>query len=129
MRMRVAIVTGASRRRGIGAAACLALARSGVDVFFTHWGAYDRKMEWGEEEDAPDYLQEQVSALGVRCEHMAADLSTVGEHEKIMDEVERKMGGAAILVNNATHDPVEAPFDMLDASILDTYYAVNMRGT
>jgi 3-oxoacyl-[acyl-carrier protein] reductase len=126
--MIVAIVTGASRRRGIGAATCLALGKAGMDVFFTHWGKYDSGMEWGAEEDAPDYLREQVRAMGVRCEHMAADLSQVESAQQIMDEVEARLGGASVLVNNATHDPVEAPFDRLDASILDAYYAVNIRG-
>ncbi len=32
---RVAVVTGAGRRRGIGAAICRALAEKGADVFFT----------------------------------------------------------------------------------------------
>jgi 3-oxoacyl-[acyl-carrier protein] reductase len=32
-------------------------------------------------------------------------------------------------VNNAVHDDTTAPFDQLDAQTLDTYYAVNIRGT
>jgi 3-oxoacyl-[acyl-carrier protein] reductase len=59
---------------------------------------------------------------------MAADLSRVESAQQIMDKVEARLGGASVLVNNATHDPVEAPFDRLDASILDAYYAVNIRG-
>ncbi|GCE21498.1 hypothetical protein KDK_52980 [Dictyobacter kobayashii] len=48
---RIAIVTGASRRRGIGAAACRSLARARMDIFFTSWHAYDSTMPWGAEED------------------------------------------------------------------------------
>ncbi len=73
---KLAIVTGASRRRGIGAAVCRALAGAGIDVFFTHWSPYDRLMPWGAEENEPDFLQRQVEALGVRCEHMMVDKST-----------------------------------------------------
>ena len=40
LRGRVAPVTGASRRVGIGAAVCRALAKSGANVAFTHWRAY-----------------------------------------------------------------------------------------
>ncbi len=72
---RVAVVTGASRRRGISAAICLALARSGCDIFFTHWTPYDRTMEWGADDDGPAYLLGQVRGLGVSCEEMQADLS------------------------------------------------------
>ena len=39
---KIAIITGASRRGGIGTAICRALARNGADIFFTHWGAFDK---------------------------------------------------------------------------------------
>jgi len=126
---RIAIVTGASRRRGIGAAVCLALAHAGIDIFFTHWSPYDRLMPWGAEEDEPDHLQKQVQALGVRCEHMMVDLGTTDAPQRIMQTVEAQLGPASILVNNATHDDTDAPFDRLDAPTLDAYYAVNIRGT
>lgn len=126
---RLAIVTGASRRRGIGAAICMALARAGIDLFFTHWSPYDHTMPWGAEEDAPVYLQKQVKAVGVRCEHMMVDLGTADAPQRILQTVEECMGPASILVNNATHDDTDAPFDQLDAPTLDAYYAVNMRGT
>ena len=125
----LAIVTGASRRQGIGAAVCLALARAGADIFFTHWSLYDRLMPWGAEEEEPDLLQKLIRALGVRCEHMSADLAALDAPHRIMQTAQAQMGNAAILVNNATHDDTEAPFDQLDAQTLDAYYAVNMRGT
>src|SRR3954447_18913629 len=126
---RVAIVTGASRRLGIGAAICQALARAGNDIFFTHWSPYDDKMAWGAEEDTPDHLQAQLQVIGVRCEHMRADLANADTPRLIMDAVEARLGPASILVNNATHDDTDAPFDQLDATTLDAYYAVNIRGT
>lgn len=126
---RIAIVTGASRQRGIGAAVCLALARAGSDIFFTHWSPYDQRMPWGAEEDEPERLQKQVQALGVRCAHLMADLGAEDAPQHIMQVVETQLGLASILVNNATHDDTEAPFDQLDAATLDAYYAVNMRGS
>ncbi|MGG3280009.1 hypothetical protein [Paenibacillus solani] len=44
---RIAIVTGASRLDGIGAAICTTLASKGIDVLFTYWTAYDQEMPWG----------------------------------------------------------------------------------
>jgi 3-oxoacyl-[acyl-carrier protein] reductase len=126
---RIAIVTGASRRRGIGTAICLALAQAGIDIFFTHWSPYDQRMPWGAEEDAPGQLQKQIQALGVRCEHMMIDLGIPDAPQRIMQTVEEQLGSASILVNNATHDDTKAPFDQLDAPTLDAYYAVNIRGT
>jgi 3-oxoacyl-[acyl-carrier protein] reductase len=126
---RLAIVTGASRRRGIGAAVCLALARTGADIFFTHWSPYDRLMPWGAEEEGPELLQKLIRALGARCEHMMIDLATADAPQRIIQTAQAQLGAASILVNNATHDDTQAPFDRLDAQTLDAYYAVNMRGT
>jgi 3-oxoacyl-[acyl-carrier protein] reductase len=126
---RLAIVTGASRRRGIGAAVCLALARAGADIFFTHWSPYDRLMPWGAEEEEPDLLQKLIQALGVRCEHIMVDLAAIDAPQRVIQTAQAQLGAASILVNNATHDDTQAPFDQLDARTLDAYYAVNMRGT
>lgn len=126
---RLAIVTGASRQRGIGAAICRALAQAGTDVFFTHWTPYDEKMPWAAEGDEPAHLQSQIQNMGVRCEHLSCDLSMVDAPQQILDTVESRLGFPSILINNAIHDDTNAPFDQLDATILDAYYAVNMRGT
>ncbi len=126
---RVAIVTGASRARGIGAAVCQALAQADVDVFFTHWSPYDRRMPWGAEEDEPALLQRQVQARGVRCEHLMVDLGAAEAPQRIIQTAQALLGSVSILINNATHDDTQAPFDQLDAATLDAYYAVNMRGT
>jgi 3-oxoacyl-[acyl-carrier protein] reductase len=126
---RIAIVTGASRSRGIGAAVCQSLAQAGVDIFFTHWSPYDRLMPWGAEEDEPSHLQKRVQEFGARCEHLMIDLGETDAPQRIMQAVEAQIGPASILVNNATHDDTDAPFDQLDAPTLDAYYAVNIRGT
>ncbi|HEY6542532.1 MAG TPA: SDR family NAD(P)-dependent oxidoreductase, partial [Ktedonobacteraceae bacterium] len=104
---RLAIVTGASRRRGIGAAVCLALARAGTDIFFTHWSPYDRQMPWGAEEEEPDLLQKLIRALEVRCEHMMIDLAEVDAPQRIIQTAQTQLGPASILINNATHDDTE----------------------
>ena len=126
---RIAIVTGASRSKGIGSAICRALGRAGLDIFFTHWDVYDRTMPWGAEEGEPAQLQQYLHELGANCEHMQVDLSQLEAPAHIIDTVEQRLGKPSILVNNATHDEFQASFEQLDAAILDRYYAVNMRGT
>jgi 3-oxoacyl-[acyl-carrier protein] reductase len=105
------------------------LAQDGADIFFTHWSLYDQRMPWGAEEGEPALLQKQLLALGVRCEHLEVDLGTIDAPQRIMQAVQTQLGSASILINNATHDDTDAPFERLDAATLDTYYAVNMRGT
>ncbi|GAC1361214.1 MAG: SDR family oxidoreductase [Ktedonobacteraceae bacterium] len=126
---RIAIVTGASRHQGIGFAVCRMLGEAGLDIFFTHWDAYDKTMPWGAEEDAPAQLQHYLHTSGVRCEHMKIDLSQLDAPTRIIDMVEQQLGNPSVLINNATHDDFQSSFEQLDAATLDRYYAVNMRGT
>ena len=44
---RVAMVTGVSRRVGIGMAVARRLAGLGADLFVTSWTAHDREQPWG----------------------------------------------------------------------------------
>src|SRR5690606_40056640 len=55
---RIAVVTGAGRRRGIGTAICRALADKGADIFFV-WHPHDRRMR--EEGDGPAELEAERS--------------------------------------------------------------------
>ena len=124
---RIAIVTGASRRIGIGAAICRALAANGADIFFTHWSAFDRTLPWGEDEDGPARLQSELQEMGVRCKSLEIDLSRVDAPKRILDEVEAILGAPSILINNAAHSTRDG-YEILDAETLDAHYAVNMRG-
>jgi len=124
----VAIVTGASRRVGIGAAICRALAAKGANIFFTHWRVYDRSMAWGADEDGPAALQSELRLMGVSCEYMEADLSLPDTPARILDQAERQLGSTSILVNNAAYSTLDG-YEKLDAATLDAHYAVNVRGT
>jgi len=125
---RVALVTGASRDRGIGAAICRALAAAGADICFSHWRAYDRTMPWGEEEAAPAALERELQALGVRCAGIEADLSIAAAPALLLDAATARLGLPAILVNNATHS-LSGGWQALTAADLDSHYAVNVRAT
>ncbi len=124
----IAIVTGSSRRRGIGTAICRALAAAGCDIFFTHWSAYDRAMAYEVDEHWPVLLEQEVRAMGVRCASMEVDMSEVEAVARILDAVEANLGAPAILVNNAAYSTRDG-YEALDAQTLDAHYAVNMRGT
>ncbi|MGU3471022.1 SDR family oxidoreductase [Paenibacillus sp. D51F] len=125
----IALVTGASRPEGIGTAVCRALAAAGMDVFFTHWGAFDELEGNGAAPGWPDQLVRELAAIGARAAHMEADLADPASPAAILDAVEEAFGRPpSVLVNNATYER-HAGFRELDAAILDRHHAVNVRGT
>ena len=125
---RIALVTGASRRIGIGTAICRALAAQGMDIAFTYWQPYDARMDWGADKDAPALLTAELQAFGVRAIALEADLSQPDTPAKLLDQIEQQLGSVSVLVNNATYS-VNGDYKQLDAAALDAHYAVNMRGT
>ena len=118
LRGRVAVVTGAGRCRGIGAAICKALAEEGADVFFTHW----------KEGNEPKGLLEELRGAGVRAEMMEVDLSLLESPERLLDMVAAWLGQPSVLVNNAAYSTRDG-YEALDAATLDAHYAVNLRAT
>ena len=125
---RVAIVTGASRRQGIGAAVCRMLASHGADIMFTHWQTYDAAQPYGDDPDGPAALQDELRSLGVRAEGVAVDLANPTAPGRVLDAAEERLGPPMILVNNAAHS-VNDDYRTLDAASLDAHYAVNVRAT
>lgn len=125
---KIAIVTGASRINGIGAAVCKALASKGIDIFFTYWTSYDREMPWGIKSNEPQLIQDMILEYGVRCEKMELDLSDISTPSKLLNMVEEKLGNPLILINNATYS-VDVGYDTLTDEVLDKHYQVNIRGT
>jgi len=123
---RIAIVTGATRRMGIGAAICRELAGRGADIAFTHWNDYDRNMPWGGDEDGPGLLKTELESCGVRVLSIQADLSNPDSPKQILDLVEQELGPPSILVNNAAYS-INDGYEQLTAELLDAHYAVNMR--
>ena len=124
---RIAIVTGASRLVGIGAATAHALAAAGASVFLTYYLPYDESMPWGSQPHEVERQLSKLHALGVRAYGMEANLAQPQTATRILEAVEGLLGAPSILVNNATHSE---PGDIaaLDAEQLDRHYAVNVRG-
>jgi hypothetical protein len=95
---KVALVTGAAR--GLGRAMALALAREGVDVAVSDIarpvdGAIPYELASG---DDLGETARGVEALGRRSVAIGADVTSAGEVQRMLTEVERRLGGLDILV-------------------------------
>ena len=121
----IALVTGASRLAGIGAATARLFAAAGADIAFTHWTPYDRT-SYGTTSFEPEILANELREMGVRAEGIEVDLSDASSPAGLFETVEARLGPVGILVNNAAysrHDDHET----LTAESLDRHYAVNVR--
>ncbi len=124
---KIALITGASRKIGIGSAIARLFARAGADIFLTYYTQYDRSMPWGIASGETDELLEEIRAEDVRAAAIEVDLGAPDSPAAIFDCVERELGPVDILVNNATYD-VSGNIYTLTHAALDRHYAINVRG-
>ncbi len=124
----IAIVTGVSRLKGIGRAICNELAKKEIDIFFTYWQEYDNLKPWNVISNDPELIEDEITKLGVSCKKIELDLSNTLSVNKLLDEVENKLGKPSILVNNATYSTL-SNINNFSAKELDKHYEVNIRAT
>lgn len=124
---KIAIVTGASRAIGIGAAVARALASAGADILLTYFFPYDADQPWGSTPSDVDALLADLNALGVRAYGLEANLRQTSTPRRIFEAASGLLGAPSILVNNATHSE-NGDILALDADQIDRHLAVNVRG-
>jgi 3-oxoacyl-[acyl-carrier protein] reductase len=125
---KVALVTGATRLAGLGAAIADALARAGADIGLGYFRAYDRQQSWGVKDSEPQELLAHLRALGVRAVGFEVDLSRPEGPTALFALVQEALGPIHILVNNAAYSTAMR-IEQLTAEALDHHYTVNLRAT
>ncbi len=122
------LVTGASRKIGIGAAIALKLAESGWDVAITFWRPYDAKMPWGSKSAEAETILDQVRSFSPRAISIEADLSDTASPKRIFDFVEESLGPVTALVM-AHCQSVDSDINTTSIDSFDLHFAVNARAT
>lgn len=125
---KVALITGASRRTGIGAAIAEELALAGARLFLCSWSTYDRAQTWAPAADDTALLIRSLEKRGSEVAALELDLSAAEAPSKLVDAVLARFGSLDVLVNNAAHWE-SGGIERVDAAQLDRHYAVNLRAT
>ena len=123
---KIALVTGASRQVGIGAAIARELARDEIDVFITYFRPYDHESGLAGDPNEPQMLLACIQKAGRNADGLEIDLSKSDAPRQLFDHVQAAFGPVSILVNNATYSMRDG-IENLCADQLDKHYAVNIR--
>ncbi|MCW2936592.1 MAG: putative Oxidoreductase, short-chain dehydrogenase/reductase family [Actinomycetia bacterium] len=132
LRGRAALVTGVSRRAGIGYAVARRLAALGASLFLHHYAPHDRDQPWGGDPGGIAAVIDGVtSALadGARVHDAELDLAAPGAPEQLVTAAAGQLGHLDVLVCNHARSGGDGPLGTLDAAMLDAHWAVNTRSS
>jgi 3-oxoacyl-[acyl-carrier protein] reductase len=121
---RSAVVTGVSRRAGIGHAIARRLIEAGAAVFVQSWTPHDERQPWGSD---PGGIDAVLGELG-GPPHLELDLAEAGAPARLFDEATARLGHVDILVANHARSG-HGGLESLTADELDAFWAVNVRAT
>jgi 3-oxoacyl-[acyl-carrier protein] reductase len=130
LRGRTAVVTGVSRRQGIGYAVAVRLARLGAGLLVQHHRAHDLEQPWG-----GDDLEAVTAGLraalvdGARLVDVPLDLADPDAATELVDTGVDAFGHLDVLVCNHARSGGDGDLASVDAAMLDQHWQVNARST
>jgi NAD(P)-dependent dehydrogenase (short-subunit alcohol dehydrogenase family) len=125
---KVALVTGAGGKQGLGRAIALRLAQEGADVVVNDVVARRAgSPDWG----GLSGVVREIEALGQRAWAIVADVSDAQQVEGMVQQALQQAGQIDILVNNAgaPAGPDRVPVVELEEDAWDLVQRVNVKGT
>ncbi|SBN63230.1 3-oxoacyl-[acyl-carrier protein] reductase [Curtobacterium sp. 9128] len=127
---KTALVTGVSRRRGIGFAVATKLASLGASIVIHHHRPHDLDLPWGG--DDLDAVRDGIRAHlteGARFADVAADLSDPSTIAGVIDTAEELAGGLDVLVCNHAKSGDDGSILDMTPERLSAFWEVNTRAT
>jgi 3-oxoacyl-[acyl-carrier protein] reductase len=125
---RTAIITGVSRRGGIGAALARRMATDGYRLLLTGWSAHDADQPWGADAAGGPYLRDELRREGSPAEYLAVDLADADAPRQVLAAAGAAYGHVDVLIANHARSSRQSLRE-LTAEELDLSFAVNARAT
>src|SRR4051794_19610536 len=97
---RVAIVTGVSRRIGIGFAIATRLAQLGADLLVHGYAPHDAQQPWGADPGGLPALAAELAEHGGAVELVEADLAVAEAPARVVQAAVERLGHVDVLVAN-----------------------------
>ena len=126
---RGALVTGVTRRSGIGFAVAARLAQMGARVCIHSWLPGDSVRTEEAEPGGMDTLLDALREHGAPIAHVAGDLGLLDAPRHVVAAATDVVGSVDILVLNHTHHEGPQTLEDLTAAQIDRHLEVNVRGT
>ena len=122
------MVTGVSRRQGVGFGIAKRLLADGLSVLIHSWAAHDAERPWSRGVGELGVVIEELGGLGDRLDHLEADFFAADAPRQVIDRAVDRFGGVDVLVvNHAMSAP--GRLEEVTAAQLDAAWAVNARAT
>ncbi len=130
LRGRTVVVTGVSRRAGIGYALACRLAAYGASVFCHHFTDHDHEQPWGSDDIGLVLDGVRGHLIGeARLADLPADLAAEGAPERVIAAAVAEFGRVDALVCNQALSGSDGAIGELSARELDRHWAVDARAS
>lgn len=127
---KTALVTGVSRRRGIGFAVARQFAQLGADVFIHHFRPHDTRLPWGGDDlDAVRAELRDALSPGAAFGDVSADLRDAAAVPVVIEAASALTGRLDILVCNHAQSGDDGSLLDMTADRLDSFWQTNTRST
>jgi 3-oxoacyl-[acyl-carrier protein] reductase len=124
----VAVVTGVSRRIGIGFAIARRLLDDGASVFCQSWSPHDAEQPWGADPLGIDGVIDALGARPDRVGHVALNLADAVNAGVLMSSARDRFGHVDVLIVNHARSSAQS-LSSMTVDELDESWAVNARAS
>jgi 3-oxoacyl-[acyl-carrier protein] reductase len=125
---RVALVTGCSRRIGIGFAIASRLAKLGADLFVHSYAPYDAHQPRGADANGMAALLDDLRSHPGRVEQLEADFLDADAPQRLVAAAVQTFSHLDILIANHAYSTM-GNLEQLEADEIDRHLLVNVRAT